>query len=180
MVSVRKITFKERLKLYFQRIGPLFLLKLVFPIVTILVYCAAVNGLKKTISREEMRSMILTMVLTSLFIYSLFFIDDILDLVYLFKKNIYVMPGKITKGYRTSIDKLQERTGGSYPTKRICFFSDKVKERRKSTGSVSYRAKAQTLDGKYTTSWVKAPKRVIKDYPVLIVIYQNTAITFIY
>lgn len=106
------------------------------------------------------------------------------NLSYLFKKNIYVLPGKIIKSYHDR----NEWSGdnyrpNSYDSKKISLFSNRTITYRNHNAYTSYRAKAQSNDEKFTTSWVSVPKKVAKkrdNYMANIVIYNNEAVTFIY
>ncbi len=106
------------------------------------------------------------------------------NLSYLFKNNIYVLPGKITKTYNDRVGWGENReTRNYYDSKRISLFSNRVESYRKRSGYTSYRAKAQSDDGKFTTLWVDIPKKVARNrdkYMANIVIYNNEAVTFIY
>lgn len=106
------------------------------------------------------------------------------NLSYLFKKNIYVLPGKIIKTYNDRVGWGENReTRNYYDSKKISLFSNRVESYRNRSGYTSYRAKAQSDDEKFTTSWVDIPKKVAKkkdNYMADVVIYNNEAVTFIY
>ena len=106
------------------------------------------------------------------------------NLSYLFKKNIYVVPGKIIKSYHDRNEWNGEHDKrNSYDSKKIDLFSNSAITYRNRNTYTSYRAKAQSDDEKYTTLWVGIPKKVARNrdkYIANVVIYNNEAVTFVY
>ena len=193
---MKKISGFQRLKLYFQQTISLKTLL----VVSILIYMWFVfNEMKidnlnsfgdffkeiwNNLLISNISRFLIAIPLVLIIIIVIVVLIKIDNLSYLCKNNIYILPGKIIKSYhdRSFIEENRE-TRHSYDSKKINLFSSRVITYKNRSNYSSYRAKAQSDDGKFTTLWVDIPKKVARNrdkYLANIVIYNNEAVTFIY
>lgn len=176
------ITVKQRIKLYCQQtFGGL----KIFVLLAVILYAFICFDMIEIFKFEFDFIKFLTIFLLTLFgLMVLSIIINFNNLTYLFYKNIYVVTGNIIKYYHDRNHGTRDHERFNYfSVKKINIFSGNIKKVRKEAGYSTYRAKAQSLDKKYTTSWISIPKNVAKkmdNYSANIIIYKNEAITFLY
>lgn len=179
---MNKITFKQRIKLYCQQTFGGLSNSILPAIILYAFICFEMVNFSK-IDFDFIK--FLTVFLLILF--GLIFLSIIINLnklSFLFYKNIYVVAGTIVKFYQDkNHGTIDDPVINYFPTKKISIFSGNIKSITRPGKNKTYRAKAQSLDKKYTTPWVSIPKKVARkrdNFSASIIIYKNEAITFLY
>ena len=179
---MNEITVKQRIKIYCQQtFGRL----RNFILLAVILYAFICFGMIAIAKIEfEFIKFLIIFLLTLFGLMILSIIINFNNLSFLFYKNIYVTTGNIIKSYHDkNHDTLGHEKFNHFSAKKISLFSGNINCVRKQGGYSSYRAKAQSLDKKYTTPWISIPKNVAKksnNYYTNIIIYKNEAISFIY